>query len=183
MTDNPTGRDTPATPEEVETRVDVAYTLLMRGMSKRDAHHYISEKVEWGKTLGRRMIYYYLDRAEKMIATMATEAVDRRAEFAKAVTRLNYQYMKADTLNDTARAIQAQNAINSLLRLDEPQANMTWEQTITVENPNQLREAVTLLLTVAQRDPESFGRLYTAIQTAAQALPIEVIHVLPDSGN
>lgn len=177
-------RHEPASADEIETRIDAAYTLLMRGMSKRDARRYIVEKTEWGKTVERRMIYYYLERAEKQIAEMATDGtVNRQAEFAKAVTRLHYQYMKADTLNDTARAIQAQSAINSLLRLDEPQANMTWEQSITVENPNRLREAVTLLLTVAQHAPEAFERLYATIQTEAQAIQPKVTYVLPDQSD
>lgn len=174
----------PASQEEYEARVDTAYTLLMRGMSKRDARRYISEKIEWGKSISRRMIYYYLEDAEKQIAQMATEGVDRRAEFAKAVTRLNWQYMKADQLNDTARAIQAQNALNTLLRLDEPQAAMDWEQSITVEDPNRIRSAAMMLITVARHSPAVFNQLYDVIQAAAhEAQQVQVIHELPESGD
>lgn len=117
---------TNATPEQVEERVNQAFTLLLRGFNQKEIVNYFAEKTEWGAQLTKRALRNYVYAAREELAKMATGDIDRREAFTKAVMRLEEQYRKANMLNDTSRAIQAVREMVMLLKLDQPQAAMDW---------------------------------------------------------
>jgi ferritin-like protein len=117
-----------ATPEEIEERVNMAFTLLMKGFSQREIVDYFHTKTDWGPSLSKRWLREYVARAREELSKMAAGDIDRREQFSMAVQRLNEQYRKANQMNDTARSIQAVQALVSLLKLDQPAAAMDWRK-------------------------------------------------------
>lgn len=110
--------------EEVENRIDQAFSLLLKGYNQREIVDWLDGHAGWGIT--KRQIRKYVGRARLLLSEMASGDIDRREQFTLAVMRLNAQYGKANRADDTARAIQATMALVSLLKLDTPSAQLDW---------------------------------------------------------
>ena len=153
-------------PEELEVRIDMAFTLLLHGFSQREAVTYLAEKTTWGAALTKRTLRNYCYAAREELARMATADIDRREEYSKAVYRLTNQYKKANALNDPARAIAAVNSMSNLMHLDTPDAQ-TWESDMGIESglTPAVKDAGAKMLELAAQAPDKFSQLREVIET------------------
>lgn len=118
-------KDNPVTPEEYADRVNYILDLIAKGLSQKQCVNYCLERADWNVT--RRQVYYYYDAAWKQLADEATR-IDRRSYLMRHLARLDHIFMKAMEIRDYRQATAAEIQVFRALKLDEPGANMDWEQ-------------------------------------------------------
>jgi hypothetical protein len=160
MTDYPTS-------EERTARVDTALALVARGLSMIDTIKYMREKTEWGAELHERTLRQYIYDARAQLAAMATGDIDRKEQYTLAVMRLNEAYRIARQMNDVRGQVSAVQASVSLMKLDTPSANVSWESKATdkygIQDTRRVREMGHKMLTIVATSPDKAEQLFQLI--------------------
>lgn len=115
----------PATPDELEARLEIIEGLIAQGLQKRHIVHWARENTDWNVT--DRQVRNYVDEVMKRMSEGAAK-LDRRYYHVRSLGRLDYVYRTSIEAGDRKNALTAEQAIINLLRLNDPAHEMTWKQ-------------------------------------------------------
>lgn len=140
--------------EVVAERLDVIKDMLVRRLTRPEIIRCVAEKHDdWG--IGRRMTYYYIDRALQELAEESD--IDRAAEFTMMVYGWHRVIARADKMGDLSNQIRAMVELSKLLQLDKPQHELNWREQLKRDglDPDEVyQKTMRLMAKISQDDEE-----------------------------